>query len=121
MPEIKFSKVILRQTDDHVWKHLVNLARKRKVNLYEADFADGIEGLFMSKGKADFIFINDNLSESKRNFVLAHELGHMMLHKNRCDTTMYFSDQRIRNSIEKEADRFAGKLINLLNRRFYNE
>lgn len=57
------------------------------------------------------IFINEDLSENDRHFVMAHELGHALLHrKENC----YF----IRNKtflstsrIEKEANTFAAELL----------
>ena len=69
------------------------------------------EGCYMFLKNHRYIFLNQNLSEQEMRLVMAHELGHALLHrKENC----YF----IRNKtflstawIEKEANTFAAELL----------
>ena len=69
------------------------------------------EGCYMFLKNHRYIFLNQNLSEQEMQLVMAHELGHALLHrKENC----YF----IRNKtflstawIEKEANTFAAELL----------
>lgn len=71
----------------------------------------GCDGCYMFLKNHRYIFLNQNLSESDMYLVMAHELGHALLHrKENC----YF----IRNKtflsvskIEREANTFAAELL----------
>ena len=71
----------------------------------------GCEGCYMYLKKHRYVFLNQNLSDQAARVVMAHELGHAILHrKENC----YF----IRNKtflsnakIEKEANCFAAELL----------
>lgn len=62
------------------------------------------------KGKK-YIYLDSNLSEDITPFVLAHELGHAVLHK---EEIYHYSPLSItKTAIEREADYFAFKLLGL--------
>lgn len=57
------------------------------------------------------ILINQNLQQGYRRFILAHELGHVVLHKT--ENTTFYLKNNIGNvpKIEREANEFATKLL----------
>ena len=60
------------------------------------------------------IFLNSNQGDTTKNFTLAHEIGHLLLHKNsnsfRIDLQDY-SEEGDPNNQETEANYFAGSLL----------
>ena len=81
-----------------------------------------MEFIFVKK-EVKAIGIKNSLSDYQKNFVLAHELGHSVLHKN-CGQLIFTQTedekQRIQKA-EREADRFANKLIALLVRKMVKQ
>ena len=43
---------------------------------------EGVRGFYQYFQRNNLIYLDDRLSENERRYVLAHELGHMFLHKN---------------------------------------
>lgn len=72
---------------------------------------EGVRGFYQYFQRNNIIYIDESLSDREKRFVLAHELGHMILHKKSnaifMDTRTHFNTSRY----ESEADLFA---INLL-------
>ena len=72
---------------------------------------EGVRGFYQYFQRNNIIYIDESLSDREKRFVLAHELGHMILHKKSnaifMDTRTHFNTNRYEN----EADLFA---INLL-------
>ena len=72
---------------------------------------EGVKGFYQYFQRNNIIYIDERLSDKEKLFVCAHELGHMILHKN---ANAIFMDSRTNlntTKYELEADRFA---INLL-------
>lgn len=72
---------------------------------------EGIRGFYQYFQRNNIIYIDENLPESEQIFVCAHELGHMILHK---DSNALFMDSRTHlnvNSYEIEANKFAMELL----------
>ena len=71
----------------------------------------GVNGFYNYYKRNHIIYINENLSEVEQRITLAHELGHLFLHKNTnsiyLNTTTYLNTQRL----EREADIFASELL----------
>lgn len=42
---------------------------------------EGVRGFYQYFQRNNIIYLDEKLSDSERRFVLAHELGHMILHK----------------------------------------
>ena len=68
-------------------------------------------GCYMYLKRHRCIFLNENLEEHERRLVMAHELGHAIMHrKENCyfirHKTLFLSDR-----IEIEANRFAAELL----------
>ncbi len=78
--------------------------------LYQFSNID-FEGCYMFLKNHRYIFINENLSETETCMVMAHELGHALMHtKNNC----YFIRNKtlmLNSKIEKEANLFAAELL----------
>src|SRR5574337_91715 len=76
----------------------------------------GSEGRILIKGDSGIISINSNITNSgKRNFILAHEIGHFILHKNLhplfSDNHKTLSDWYKNGPHEVEANTFASELL----------
>lgn len=67
----------------------------------------GVKGFYQYFQRNNIIYIDKTLSEQEKQFVCAHELGHMFLHKK---ANAIFLDSRTQlntTKYEHEADRFA--------------
>ena len=72
---------------------------------------EGVRGFYQYFQRNNLIYLDDRLSENERRFVLAHELGHMFLHKN---ANAIFMDTRTQFNTavyESEANKFAMELL----------
>lgn len=71
----------------------------------------GCEGCYMFLKNHRYIFLNQNLDEQETRMVMAHELGHAVLHrKENC----YFIRNKtllLNSKTEMEANRFAAELL----------
>lgn len=72
---------------------------------------NGVRGFYQYFQRNNIIYLDEQLSKHEQTFVLAHELGHMFLHKNTnsifMDTRTHFNTSRY----EVEADLFAVSLL----------
>lgn len=72
---------------------------------------EGVRGFYQYFQRNNIIYLDERLSGHDRKFVLAHEMGHMLLHKKSnaifMDTRTQFNTSRY----EKEADLFAMCLL----------
>lgn len=70
-----------------------------------------IRGFYQYWKRNHIIYLDEGLTSNEINFVLAHELGHMLMHKNSnamfLDSRTFFS----LSSYEKEANSFAVELL----------
>ena len=68
---------------------------------------EGVRGFYQYFQRNNIIYLDERLSEAEQRFVLAHELGHMFLHKKAnaifMDTRTQFNTHRY----ELEANKFA--------------
>ena len=69
-----------------------------------------IRGFFVFKHRIKQIFLNYNLTDYEKRFVLAHEIGHSLLHPKQ--NTMFLQNTFFSaNRLEIEANRFAIELL----------
>ena len=72
---------------------------------------NGVRGFYQYFQRNHIIYIDENLSDSEKRFVCAHELGHMLLHKEVnalfMDTHTFFNTEKY----EVEANTFAAELL----------
>lgn len=72
---------------------------------------EGVRGFYQYFQRNNIIYLDEKLSDSERRFVLAHELGHMILHKK---SNAIFMDTRTQfntSKYEQEANLFAMELL----------
>lgn len=72
---------------------------------------DGVRGFYQYFQRNNIIYLDERLSDPEQRFVLAHELGHMFLHKK---ANAIFMDTRTQLNgarYEQEADLFAMELL----------
>lgn len=70
-----------------------------------------VRGFYQFFQRNNIIYIDENLSENEQIMVCAHELGHMILHKN---SNALFMDTRthfVTTKYENEANAFAAELL----------
>ena len=77
---------------------------------------DGSEGRILINGDSAVISINNSINNiGKRNFILGHEIGHFLLHKNASnlfsDTTLTLSEWYKKGLHEQQANIFASELL----------
>lgn len=99
---------------------IAKMAREMDVEVYKSEgWPDHISGLIRTDpehgGESGYaIYTNANHSKRRRRFTIAHELAHYILHRHLIgngitDDALYRS--RLGGSIEREANRFAAKLL----------
>lgn len=86
------------------------IADDMDVIVHYMNLGQSTRGLCHYKKRIKQIFLHENLQECEERFVLAHELGHLIMHPNHNAPflqTTFFS----RNRYEIEANKFASELI----------
>ncbi|WP_239256640.1 ImmA/IrrE family metallo-endopeptidase [Listeria ilorinensis] len=87
------------------------LCASLNIQVIEWDLCEETNGFYRYVRRNQFIFINSNLAEHERNYVLAHELAHAILHP-RANAPFVRSISWINLSkIEREAHQFATYLL----------
>ena len=86
------------------------ILRQKNVILVYASL-NGVRGFYQYFQRNHIIYIDENLSDSEKRFVCAHELGHMLLRKKAnalfMDTHTFFNTEKY----EVEANTFAAELL----------
>lgn len=86
------------------------ILRQKNVILVYAPL-NGVRGFYQYFQRNHIIYIDENLSDSEKRFVCAHELGHLLLHKKAnalfMDTHTFFNTEKY----EVEANTFAAELL----------
>lgn len=72
---------------------------------------EGVRGFYQYFQRNNIIYLDERLPEAEQRFVLAHELGHMFLHKRANAIFMDTRTQFNTDKFEKEADTFAMELL----------
>lgn len=93
-------------------KNPYSLCSKLKIKILYLDLGE-IKGVYKKVLTNKFIVINENLDEFCQKVVLAHELGHAILHNSKEVQTLKDYDlfPRFSNRIELEANTFAAELL----------
>lgn len=76
-----------------------NMLKNIKGNFYRNEFGD------------EFIFINNELNDFEEKYVLAHELGHAIIHTDLCVSFYTFNNLQVKSKYEIQADKFAAELL----------
>lgn len=88
------------------------LCKRMKINIVYMDLGN-IKGIYKKVVTNKFIVINENLDEFCQKVVLAHELGHAVLHHSKEIQALKDYDlfPQFSNQIEVEANTFAAELL----------
>lgn len=88
------------------------LCKRLKINIIYMDLGE-IKGIYKKVVTNKFIVINENLDRFCQKVVLAHELGHAVLHHSKEIQALKDYDlfPRFSNQIEVEANTFAAELL----------
>ena len=81
------------------------------INVIETDLGSSTLGMYRYIKRNKFIFLNNDLEHYQKKFVLAHELGHAILHS---DLNCFFLEKKtlyLKNKFEIEANKFAVGLL----------
>lgn len=94
--------------------NIVELAEKLGIKVIEKDLSSlkkgNIYGALLDTNGDKVIVIEESLSKEKKNFTIAHEIGHSVIHNK--DKDLYYKDKSLRNTIEEtEADDFAAEVL----------
>lgn len=95
------------------------LAEKLDVLVVPQEMADDVSGMLLRRGEEKVIGVNQGHARVRRRFTVAHELGHLLLHRGRplildAGTRVNFRDSvssLATDREEMEANRFAAALL----------
>lgn len=91
--------------------NLFDLVDFLNIELIEMDLGSSTCGMYRYIKRNKFIFLNNNLDYNQKKIVLAHEIGHAILHSN---LNCFFLEKKtlyIKNKFEIEANKFAIELL----------
>lgn len=82
-----------------------------EITVIKKNFVNGAKGKFFRDifGN-EYIYISSELNETEEKFILAHELGHALLHTN-ISVEFYFGSLIVKGKLEKEANYFAAEIL----------
>ena len=87
-------------------KDIISILEAKGIIIYELSCEDKFDGVsFISDKGYSIIVLNKNLSNDRKRFTIAHELGHLLLHK-----AFPISEYR-EKLIENEANEFASEFL----------
>lgn len=91
------------------------IADKLQIQLNPSKLPDSVSGVFFRRDKKLFLIYNEDQSEHRQRFTIAHEIGHYILHASESlhydkDVVFYRSND-ISNSDEVEANQFAAEIL----------
>lgn len=109
---IKKSKAEITQYNAYLF--LFDIIKRKEAAYLECDMPEKILGHTMKDELGISVMINNNLDGPRKNFTLAHEVGHLLMHVEdtiKVETNDTISGNKSTEDIEKEANAFAAKLL----------
>lgn len=91
------------------------LASYLNLNVKFLEYSDNTKGYYIKVGKNKFIIINSNLTEEEKRIVLAHEIGHAVMHSSKEIHFLRENTLFPKGRHENEANKFAAELLIDLN------
>lgn len=91
------------------------LASYLNLNVKFLEYSDNTKGYYIKVGKNKFIIINSNLTEDEKRVVLAHEIGHAVMHSSKEIHFLRENTLFPKGRHENEANKFAAELLIDLN------
>lgn len=99
---------INRLVRSHETNNPYRIAKEKGIVIIEAPLGE-INGFYHRSNNIRIIYLNRDLSEDKKRFTCAHELGHAILHPALPSLSLSVSTYTIKR--ESEANEFATKLL----------
>ncbi len=108
--KLNIPKLVSNLTEKYNTRNPYELCKSLNIEIIEHDLKSAY-GMYKLVKKNKFIFINNKLDDTTKNFVLAHELGHALLHKD--SPGFYFKNHTLMKTsvYEIQANTFAAELI----------
>lgn len=103
--------------ENRIYEQLLQIAEDKNIEVVDDYiFNSSINGMYGQIEDTQVIALDRNLVDNpeKRNYILAHELGHAALHKGKINDTLYFNNKDYRDIFEDEADNYAYTLIDTI-------
>ena len=118
-PEVKMARRLIQKHSLKVPFNLQNLVQEYAEVIYKHIPIDGVDGICLNlktAGKTPKVIVNTNAFETRQNFTLAHELGHIIIPWHYGSIIDEIEEETINfNSpywaLEREANRFASELL----------
>lgn len=110
MMEERLNGVAKRLADAYESRDPEVLCERMQIRITDAALPQRIRGFFIHAGGVKAIVLSDALREERR-FVLAHELGHVLLHPQCNVLFLKRHTYTVPARLEREADLFAGFLL----------
>ena len=99
---------MIRRHDTH---NPYEIAKRMNITIHFVPLPESTYGFYRRILKRKIVFINDSLPAEVQKFVVAHELGHIMLHPGysyfRMENRSYYASRKK----EEQADKFALLLL----------
>lgn len=93
-------------------RNVYELVNFLEIGLIKKELPTGMKGkFFRDLFDNEFIFVSNDLCPQEEKIVIAHELGHLILHTKL--TTSYYTENHLLNKdqIEYQANKFAAELL----------
>lgn len=81
------------------------------INVLKQELPESVNGFFVKIMQDYVIIINDSCSYEKSKFILAHEMGHIILHGDTNSIDLRSNTNLCVERLENQADYFAGYLL----------
>jgi Zn-dependent peptidase ImmA (M78 family) len=94
----------------HGTRNPETIAKELGITIQKKPFTK-VMGFFKKELGNKFIVVNSNLSEDMQRLVIAHELGHALLHNSKLTNYIHEYTLTPRGRVEIEANRFAAELL----------
>ncbi|MDM1408589.1 XRE family transcriptional regulator [Myroides sp. DF42-4-2] len=105
----EYTRKIMKLKSDEPVKDIYSLIERYGVIVCELDLNEKIDGVsFISDEGYPIIIVNENYSNDRKRFTVAHELGHILMHDER---NFPISDFRTEKDKENEANVFASEFL----------
>jgi len=107
---VRIKSMVKRLSDKYDTNDPIRIASEQQILIFYEDFKN-IWGYFNSSRRIMMIHVNSNLSEALQRFVIAHELGHRIMHPNVNVPFLRANTLHSIDRIEREANQFAVELL----------
>lgn len=105
-------EIVMGLLEVYKTKNIYELLNQLEIILIKKHLPEGKKGRFFRDifGN-EYIYVSNELSDEEERIVIAHELGHLILHTHL--NTSYYTDNHllIKNKYEIQANKFAAELL----------